>query len=169
MIYKGKTQQEIEQNIRLILDRYGGLMYNAAYNVLNDPEDARDAVQDLLYKMLKNRTVPDADDKNTASILAVSAGNMARDILRGRHIQVVAEYSDVFRDQPKTEMPFYGLEAAIKDLPSDLNEVMVLRYYFELSIPAIAAHLGISVSSVFKRLKKAKKLLKELLEENIND
>ena len=69
-------------------------MYNAAYNVLNDPEDARDAVQDLLYKMLKNRTVPDADDKNTASILAVSASNMARDILRG----------DTFRSWQNTVM-----------------------------------------------------------------
>ncbi len=52
---------------------------------------------------------------------------------------------------------------ALDELPSTQRQVLVLRYYADLSVPQIAEQLGIPVGTVKSRLFAAARLLRERL------
>ncbi|MCU0097382.1 sigma-70 family RNA polymerase sigma factor, partial [Bacillus sp. OR9] len=57
------------------------------------------------------------------------------------------------------------LASAVMDLPIKYREVIYLFYYEELSIKEIATVIEVKENTIKTRLKKAKELLKEGLEE----
>lgn len=62
-----------------------------------------------------------------------------------------------------------SLESALKKLPDELREVIVLYYFNELKITEIAKNLGITVSLVKYRLKRRKTRLKQLIGGEMNE
>ena len=61
------------------------------------------------------------------------------------------------------------MESALKKLPDELREVIVLYYFNELKITEIAKNLGITVSLVKYRLKRGKTRLKQLIGGEMNE
>lgn len=59
----------------------------------------------------------------------------------------------------------HEVRQAIASLPADYRDVIVLRYLEELTYEEIARHLGIRVSTVETRLHRAKKRLRQQLQE----
>jgi RNA polymerase sigma-70 factor (ECF subfamily) len=56
---------------------------------------------------------------------------------------------------------------AIERLPRDYRDVVVLRYMEDLTYDEIARHLGVPVSTIETRLHRAKKQLRQLLQETL--
>jgi len=84
------------------------------------------------------------------------------------------------REQPPEMLPepaeeekafsYLPLKEAIYKLPSQLKEVVILRYYADLTLAETAESLGIPQGTVVTRQRRALKLLKlELLEEEQTD
>jgi RNA polymerase sigma-70 factor, ECF subfamily len=60
-----------------------------------------------------------------------------------------------------------AVRRAIQALPPDYRDAIVLRYMEDLSYDEIARHLGVPVSTVETRLHRAKKQLRQLLQETL--
>jgi len=61
-----------------------------------------------------------------------------------------------------------GLEQALRRLPQTLREILVLRFYEEMKLDEIAAHLGIPRGTVKSRLHYALKEMRKLVPNELN-
>ena len=60
------------------------------------------------------------------------------------------------------------VQAALRKLPQNLREIVVLREFEDLSYPEISEVVGVPVGTVMSRLSRARERLKALLTENEN-
>jgi RNA polymerase sigma factor (sigma-70 family) len=140
----------------------------AAWLILRDPEQAKDAVQNALIKAW--RDLPTLRDPDAFSAwlhrLVVRA---CLDEVRRRH-----RYSVTY-DLPTIQAPApESLETAIADrdqlergfvrLPPELRAVIVLHHYLALPLPAVADTLGIPLGTAKSRLHRALGLLRAALD-----
>ena len=139
----------------------------AARLMLRDHELARDAVQDgfiRAWRSLPSLRDPDRFEGWLRSLVARSCLDILR--RRGRRpIEVelspfdgpsVDDVSTVTADRDL-------LDLILKRLPPDQRAVVVLRYYFDLEVPDIAATLRIPVGTAKSRLHRSMTLMRSTL------
>lgn len=156
---------------------YSGSMYAAAYKILNQTEDAEDAVQLSLIKVIKNPdrvTAEEMNDIRTKNFLMTITRNTAIDIYRKRQKQPFScEEIDksVMPPAPSTEEVFFDrvsvsdLAAAIGQLSQKYKDVLRLYYINELSSKEIGELLNLSQFTVNSRLRRARGKLSEIIKE----
>lgn len=146
-------------------------MYKAAMGVLRNEHDAEDAVQEAFMYIAKNigKIGAYADDERR-SVVVIIARNAAIDIYRKNQKE-----SD--RTEPISEcgasvdidffenFDYSELRNAIRELPPIYKDIIYLCYVKELSVGKTAKMLNISKNTVYKRVERAKFLLKEKLRE----
>jgi RNA polymerase sigma factor (sigma-70 family) len=71
--------------------------------------------------------------------------NLAIDTIRRRRLRTPVALTVVDAEDVSTR---FALIAAVRDLPRRQREVIVLRYLADLSVPEVAAALGVSPGSV---------------------
>jgi RNA polymerase sigma factor (sigma-70 family) len=119
----------------------------------SDADAARDVVQDCLEAVLRLR--PDIDDEHMVAYLRKAVINRSRSRLRrqrtvNRYLAGLTRPKDV----PSAERELLAAERHrevlrnVDLLPTRQREVIVLRYYCELSEAETAATLGVSVGTV---------------------
>lgn len=143
-------------------------IYRLAYSYTKNEQDALDVVQDSIQKgwlALHKITNPDQMKSWFYTILV----RTAIDFLR-KHQRITLLGDDAL--QQISELDTYhnlDLQQALDQLPIQLKEVIVLRYFEDLKINEIAQILTIPLSTAKSRLYKALKLLKmELEQEEMN-
>ena len=132
---------------------------SAAWLILRDPEQAKDAVQNALVKAWRDLPTlrdPDRFDAWLHRLLVHACLDEARRLRRHR---VDVELTEI--DLPTTA----GFEVGIADrdqlergfvhLEPDLRAVIVLHHYLDLTIPDVAAILGIPEGTAKSRLHRA--------------
>jgi RNA polymerase sigma-70 factor, ECF subfamily len=135
---------------------YVARLDSAARLIVRDPELARDAVQDgfiRAWRSLPTLRDPDRFEGWLRSLVARSCIDILRH--RGRQpIEVelspvdgpaISDASTVIADREL-------LDLILRRLPPEQRAVVVLRYYFDLEVPDIAATLGIPVGTAKSRL-----------------
>jgi len=139
----------------------------AARLMLRDPELARDAVQDgfiRAWRSLPSLRDPDRFEGWLRSLVARSCLDLLRRRAR-RPIEV--ELSPV--DGPSIEDPSRItadrelLDLILKRLPAEQRAVVVLRYYFDLEVPEIAAALQIPLGTAKSRLHRSMTVMRSTL------
>jgi RNA polymerase sigma-70 factor, ECF subfamily len=128
----------------------------AARLILRDPDLAQDAVQEgfiRAWRSLPSLRDPDRFEGWLRSLVARSC----LDILRKRRRRPI-EVELASTDGPSVDDASAGaadrdlLDAMLRRLPPEQRVVVVLRYYFDLEVPDIAATLGIPVGTAKSRL-----------------
>ena len=155
-----------EQTLIQMVNDYQSALKNLCYMILHDEALAEDAVQETFIKAYKGlaRFRGDCGEKTWLMRIAV---NVCRDLQRSgwfRHVDRRVS-PDMMPDQaagPDGESE--DLAQEIVALPDKYKEVVLLRYYHDMTIKDIAQTLGIAPSSVFARLKRAEKKLRVSLE-----
>lgn len=149
--------------------KYKNKMYSIAHSILNNKEDAEDSVQQAFFAIANNfdklKKIP--RDKLEAYIVVVIR-NIAFDIYRknkksAEHLAELDERQSVSIDFFEN-MDYNRLIEAISTLPQKYKDVLFMRYIEDFSIKKIAEMFDISKDNVYKRLERAKKLLKAELE-----
>lgn len=93
------------------------------------------------------------------------AGNLCRDQYSARHPLPLEAAGDVGRDPiPEAEERLL-LGRAIRRLPEEQREVMILHYYQGLKLSEVAAILKIGLPLVKHRLRRGKELLRKELDD----
>ena len=136
--------------------------------LLHDSAAAEDVVQDAFVAMHGSwRRLRDPD--SALAYLRQAVVNRSRS--RMRHLRVVARKAP--QPMPDEASAEYGamheleraaVMAALRDLPRRQREVLVLRYYSDLSEAQIAAAMGISSGAVKSHASRGIAALRETLE-----
>ena len=77
-----------QEAFRQIVERYQGAVYNLAYRMLGDPEEAEDAAQEIFVRLYRQLERYDPERKFSTWTLAI-ATNYCIDQLRRRRMQLV--------------------------------------------------------------------------------
>ena len=133
------------------------IMYKIAFGYLSHEADALEAVDEAVYlgyKNLKQLMEPDYLKTWLTRILI----NECHRILRNRKRTVVSE---IIPDIPSRDNRLsMTLRSAVLDLPDELKEIIILRYFADYSVKDTAGFLDIPQGTVATRTKKALELLK---------
>jgi RNA polymerase sigma-70 factor (ECF subfamily) len=145
--------------------RYYSPMVAIAYSVVSDHQLAEDAVQEsfaraiVSLRKLKNRA-------RFAPWLAAICRNVAKDMVATKARRVnAAELSQAAPGSGHNENGML-IRRAIEQLPGPARELIVLRYYNNLSYEDIGSVLEISKASINGRLTRAKRKMADYLKRN---
>ena len=147
-------------------------MYRVAYLVLQDEEDARDAVSQVFTQLLQQRPRPFRqqpkieDEDITAYLLTATRNrslNMARD--RRPHVALTAEMASENPEQREEHNELMGEVRRIirEELSPQDQRILALRYDEDLSYTETAQTLGISTSAVNKHVTRSFARIRTLL------
>lgn len=150
-----------------IVKRYQGFVYRQAWGYLQDDEAAKDAAQDVFVAAYKGITYL-MNDSALRRWLYRICRNHCLNVIRRRKLEYKL-HSETSNEVSSDA----ALRITIRDLISELNdpyrEVIILRYYHDLTYEQIAQVLDISLSTVKIRLFRAKKMLKRMLGEKTDE
>ena len=168
-----------------LIDRYGNRLTAIAYSLLGNREDAEEAVSDTFMEAFRHledfRGRPEGD---IIRLLVIYTKNNARDILRKRKgkrtLSTEALNGPGGEDGPEGEIPDESaipenvvlneersrrIASYIDRLSDEQHDVILLKYYHNMSIRTIAERLKISETAVNARLARAKAALKKMMKE----
>ena len=151
-----------ELNLQSLYEEYLPAVYRVAYSYMKNSYDSEDAAQEAFLRLARGGT-RFADKRQIKAWLVVTVSNVCRDMLRRRHRQ-----DGNLDDYPELPAPQTGageLTAALLALPDELKVPLYLYYYEGYSVREIARAMGRPEGTVKSRLHRARRLLKESLEE----
>ena len=140
--------------------------FRHAFGMLHDREAAEDAVQEATLRAWRKLGNLRPGTPMRPWFLGIVA-NQCRTTLRGRWWSVLriegplGATSAGFEDRI---VRGHDIRAALRKLPTDQREVLVLHYYLDLPIEEVAATLGVSRSAAKSRVIRAVRALRPVLE-----
>ena len=159
---------------------YGQVMFSVANGVLCDPPLAEDAVHCAFLKLAgKASEIDDVFCKKTRGFLIIIARNTAIDFYRKRKNEIKnieqnkyelasKETSDHLpQDVAITNEEIEKVQVLINSLDPKYGDVLLLKYYNNLSNKFIAELLNISAENVAVRLYRAKHMLAKRIGEEV--
>lgn len=179
-VLKGDKEQFGE-----IVRRYQGRLVNFLYRLLYDQAEAHDLAQEVFFKTFQALDRYDPQYKFSTWLFRVGQ-NAAIDRLRKRRIKLVSldrptrdPDSNSTWEFPTGERGPYGelrnrergdaITKAIRALPWEYRELIVMRHYGELSYGEIAELKELPLGTVKNKLFRARQILKESLADFLGD
>jgi RNA polymerase sigma factor (sigma-70 family) len=134
--------------------------YSVAFRILRDRQDAEDAASEALARTLASWRRLQGVEYQRAWVLRVTA-NVAIDVIRRRRPSA-GEAADA---PARAESPDdrLVLAVALRKLPRRQREVLVLRFFADMTEAQVAEHLKISQGAVKQHARRGLEALRELL------
>ena len=138
-------------------------MYRAARSVLSCGADAEDAVAQAVLQAWQS--LDKLQNKGAVRPWLIKITVNCAFALRRKQRKVV--YLDDLPQEPAAPEPprYDGLWEAVSALPPERRVVVTLFYYEDMSVEQITKCLGVPAGTVKSRLARARKQLKEMLQE----
>jgi len=132
----------------MIIRTHSRPLFAIAYGILQNREEAEDAVQDALVKAWKSRWRV-RDPEKFPAWLCMIARHRARDVFRKRSkLPVPAETESVTCDPYDASLLDRQLHRALAELPELHRAAISLRYFEELDYASIESRLGLTNGSL---------------------
>src|SRR5689334_17476770 len=154
-----------------LMHRYAGAVYNLAYRMLGNAEDAEDASQEIFLRAYTRLNSFDRTRRFSTWLLSIGS-NYCIDRLRRRRFAWMT-LDDVAFSLPTAERgPERSalvheqqaiVQRALQRLPDNYRLVTVLRYWHDMSYDEIANATGLTESAIKTRLHRARHMLAEAL------
>ena len=151
-----------------LYDRFGMRMYRAALRILDSPEDAEDAVQDVFLAVARAReTLFEVRDLAAYLFAALhhAAARVGQRRVRGLERSLTAAEEPICPAAPSAaETPeWQRVQLAVRLLPESQREVLSLKIDAELTFAQIAEATGVSIGTVVSRYRYALEKLRSSL------
>ncbi|MBE5921426.1 MAG: sigma-70 family RNA polymerase sigma factor [Lachnospiraceae bacterium] len=154
---------------------YGPRLFGLCMTLCKNKHDAWDLYQETWLRAYERQEQYDASGTYESWLTAICV-NRYRDYLRRLKIapffdlfSSTEEKDMVFRDIPAEEKEdFSEVREAVNGLPEKFRDVVILFYFQDKDIRRTAEIIGIPEGTVKSRLMKARKLLKEVLQDEWN-
>ena len=161
------SRQGCKESFERLVALYEKPIFNAAYRILNNYEDARDVTQNVFLKAYENLERFDFRHKFFSWIYRIAVNesiNMHAARRPCQHLESaqVGESDTPEKTLSQTELD-EAIQAALMSLEIDYRVVVVLRHFLECSYRDIGEILGIPEKKVKSRLFTARNLLRESL------
>lgn len=158
----GESLPELYRQHRLTLVRLGMLL-------IGDKAAAEDAVQDVFMGMWHKRTLPSAPGAALAylrrAVVNQVRSQQRRSVLARKKVPPADPSAPGPSDVVELSEEHRGVLTALDTLPQRQREVLVLRYYCDLSVAAVADALGIHEGTVKSQAARGIATLRTLLTE----
>lgn len=170
-----RSQLSDEELLKELMTAYANELTNLAFSYIHDWGTAEDIVQDVFVKCFKKMTSFRGDSTYKTWLYRITI-NRCKDVMKSwayRNVNLQAQESmftlssqeatpeeDVFQRSEQQE-----LAQVVFQLPVKYREVILLHYYYDLKIDEISQMLKKNDKTVRTRLHRARKLLKQKLEE----
>lgn len=169
-----------EEALNALMDRHARRIFHFLYRILGNEDDANDLAQETFVRVYRARASYQAGQKFSSWLYTI-AGNLARNHLRwrSRHPQVSLDAESGTTEQSLADsIPANGptprqamlateraesVRAAVKSLPEDMREAIVLCEWEEMAVAEAAEVLNSTPKAVESRLYRARQLLREKL------
>lgn len=164
-IIAGHTSQ-----YKLLIDKYQNPIYRSILKITCNHEDALDVTQDVFIKAFESLHQYKAEYKFFSWLYRIAINNALQYIKKKKkniRIDDVKEKIKGVQELEKEEIEerYKILDLAINDLKTIYKEVIILKYYTDLSYTEISETLNIPEKTVKSRLFDARNLLKQKLVE----
>jgi len=164
-VVKG-PDNNLDQAVYQLVNQYQTALLRMCYLYLKDKALAEDAVQETFIKAY--RAMPafrgECNEKTWLMRIAI---NTCRDMQRSGWFRHVDRHITP-EELPEASMPFEvedeEITLTIMKLPRKCKEVLMLRYYQDMSVTEIAASLNVAPSTVYNQLNRARKKMRTMLE-----
>ena len=164
-----------------VVGEHSNFVYNVAYRMMGNPDDAEEVVQDTFLSAYRARDRFRGDAQVTTWLyrIAVNASLM-RLRKTSRRQEIATDPAEVSKRIDSTDWADapdkaalnnelkQNLEQSIGTLPEDLRSAVVLRDVQGLTNDEAADVLGVSVSALKARLHRGRVMLRNILAEYVN-
>ena len=158
-----KKKTDREEKFDAIYALYGQLMYRIAYRILEDKQDAEDAVSESLEKIFRNiDKIIAIDCPQTRGYIVTIIRNTSYTVYRKRK-QYRGGAEDAMR--LNSGMSEDTLKACLDRLSERNRRVIILHYHYGYSMKEIGQIMGVSVEAAKKMCQRAKAELAKLCKE----
>ena len=147
------------QNIESLFRSYKDDVYRLALSYTKSVQEAEDVCQTVFLKLMEQKSIKPG--KERAWLMQVTA-NRCKNLLRSSWWKQTVPMEETL---PAPAPEYTDTWEKVMALPPKYRVLVYLRYYEELSTGEMAQLLHISQSTVTTRLSRARKLLKEQLQE----
>jgi RNA polymerase sigma-70 factor (ECF subfamily) len=158
------AKQGDREALQLLYVRYAENVYGYVASILHDDKEAEDLTQHVFLKLIS--AIHKYDDRGVpfSAWLLRLARNAALDHLRRRRAIPAEEVFGADTDVDERSLNRAdSLRAALRSLPEEQREVVVLRHVLGLTPPEIAAQTGRSESSIHGLHHRGRKALRQEL------
>lgn len=154
-------EQNVSARAEDIIRRYADMIYRAAYQYLQNKADAEDIFGEVCLAVLTKDPPSDSEEHLRKWLITVTLNkcrNLRRSFWRNR-VDSIDDHTELASDETREVM------AELQRLPEKYRSVIYLYYYEEYTIAEIGEILGKSPNTVSTWLRRAKIMLKGILEE----
>jgi RNA polymerase sigma-70 factor (ECF subfamily) len=162
--------------IEFLFKSFYSPLCKAVYKIVRDTDACEDIVQEVFYKVWRNRDALDLS-KSVKSYLYRSAINTALNYLEKQKRNVELDENEVIgtklsanttEDILNSSELEQKINSAINELPSRCKTVFMMSRFEEMSYQEIADTLEVTVKAVEKQMSKALQILREALKMYVN-
>lgn len=162
-----RCQQGDRRALEELLEQYQRPIYNAAFRMLGNPEDASDITQSVFLKAFEHLDRYNPKYKFFSWIYRIAINESINQINRGKREQALDETQPSAArgpaEQTESDATSRRVQEALMTLQEDYRVVIVLRHFSELSYREMSEVLHIPEITVKSRLYSARQLLKDRL------
>ena len=156
------------------IEKYGKRLYGLCLSLCRNPDHAQDLYQETWLRVIQKLDQYDNRLEFEGWLTRICV-NLYRDQLRKKNRNRIfdgfstREEKDALLESipAKEKVDYRDLHQAVGRLPDKLRITVLLYYFRDLDIQSTAAALGVPPGTVKSRLHKAKKLLKEVMQDEI--
>ena len=173
---KATAQSNRRLAVDLTVRKYRSRLYYHALCILKEPEAAYDAVQEVFIKSIREKRFFEPEFQMKAWLFRVTSNlcfNIVRDrnrrsgLLRTRKEEATPRpMSPSSSDSVQERQVRDEMLGAMEELTAPHREILLLRYYDDLSYNEIAAVLEVKLGTVMSRLSRARNRLAGVLGPN---
>lgn len=161
-----------------LYDAYENKMYGIAYSILNNVEQAEDAVQDALIKLIPyTSTIQRIESLKTKRLVVYTIKNIAIDLYRRNRKETelfTKEVEEKVISENQNGVPSvktiedrHMITQLLSKLPEKYREIIQYRCFYELSYKEISSLLNISEDVAAKRYERGRKMVKEMIGDEV--
>ena len=158
-LIKTNTQEE---ELSMIMDRYGDSILRLAYSYLHNMQDAEDILQDTLIRYIKKAPEFNGEEHRRAWLLRIAA-NLSKNRIDYNKVREASELNDELIAEGREDLAFVW--DAVKTLPEKYRVAIHLFYQEGMKTAEIAQVLDEKETTVRSHLARGREKLKEILKE----
>lgn len=149
------------------MDRYEKKLFNAAYRVVDDYEDAMDATQSAFVKAYENLHTFDPSRKFFSWMYRILLNESLNIVKQRKRFDPLNDDMTVKAKNPEERYDVQEtgrrVQSALMDLKTDYRVVIVLKHYQGMSYKEMSEVVGIPEKTIKSRLFSARRQLKGIL------
>lgn len=162
-----RCRQGDRQALGELVKEYERPIYNAAYRILGNPDDAADVTQVVFMKAFERLDQYNPEYKFFSWIYRIAVNESINQRNRGMNLQPIEDEEFTATGSPEESLDADQvsgiLQAGLMELQEDYRVVVVLRHFSEMSYKDISGILRIPEKTVKSRLYSARQLMKTQL------